>query len=120
MPPQCASHDIFQEMIRQGLANLNEKLANIAEALKEQNETSARKMDQVMESQSERRELCGKRGAEIVALQQSDTSQWEELRRQRESNSQLAKVVWKREGALVIVAAIASVLATAAMKWFMG
>ena len=105
---QCSSHDMFQKFLEQGLSNVNDRLAAIVEALHEQNIASEKKFDYLVERQGERRELCGKRGAEIVALQQSDASQWEELRLQRETNAEMNKVLWKREGAMVLLAGLFS------------
>jgi len=108
---------MFEKFLEQGLANLNEKLSSIAEALQEQNVTSAKKMDHLMESQGQRRELCGQRGAEIVALQKSDVSQWEEHRLTREKLSEQSKIIWRREGMLVVVAGLFSAAVSIAARY---
>lgn len=114
---QCSNHAMFERFLEQGLANLNEKLTTIAEVLQEQNTISSQKMDHLAESQGARRELCGQRGAEIAALQSSDSAQWEELRGNRVSMTELNRVIWKREGALVLMSGLFSAAVTLLAKF---
>lgn len=79
VPPtsgQCSTHATFEKLIENGLANLGDRLQQLAEALTSQSAANGKAIGQVLENQADRRELCGRQNARLDGLEKSDADQW--------------------------------------------
>ena len=62
MPPghKCSSHEMFEQMMQRSIDNLAEKITAGIKTFTEQSSANGRMLQQVLENQADRRELCGK------------------------------------------------------------
>lgn len=104
MAPQCSSHQLFEKFLENGMKHLSEKLTELTEALTAQSRANGEAIGKVLDGQAERRELCGKRGAMIEALQESDEEQWKKLDVMTARVDNLYKHLWMAVGAVGAIA----------------
>ena len=94
VPGQCATHSTFEKLIENGLANLGDRLQQLAEALTSQSRANGDAIKQVLENQADRRELCGKQNARIDGLEKSDGEQWDAITDLRKDGAAQWKYIW--------------------------
>jgi predicted amino acid dehydrogenase len=87
---------MFERFLENGMKHLSEKLSELTVALTAQSQANGEAIAKVLEGQADRRELCGKRGAEIETLQYSDEEQWKAI-------TDLRRLVWMGAGGLTVV-----------------
>lgn len=93
-PGQCATHATFEKLIENGLANLGDRLQQLAEALTSQSAANGKAIGQVLENQADRRELCGRQNARLDGLEKSDVDQWTAI-------TELRKYMWIGVGIVI-------------------
>ena len=93
-PSQCATHATFEKLIENGLANLGDRLQQLAEALTSQSAANGKAIGQVLENQADRRELCGRQNARLDGLEKSDVDQWTAI-------TELRKYMWIGVGIVI-------------------
>jgi hypothetical protein len=83
----CASHGMFESLIKQAIDNLGVRLVDGVDAMRKQNEATVKALgknadalEKVLSNQAERREWCGKQCSRIDNLEKSDDYQWAEIR----------------------------------------
>jgi hypothetical protein len=102
---QCSAHDLFEKLLQNSIDNLAEKIGEGVEALRLQSVENGNAIKLVLENQSAKRELCGKQGARIDALENSNNAQWGAI-------TDLRRLVWMGAGGLVVVQLVITVGAT--------
>ena len=111
---QCDAHVFFERFLAESMKNLGDKLATLAEAVTAQSKANGEAIAKVLEGQADRRELCGRQGARIDNLEQSDEEQWKAINETR-------KAVWMGRGAMLACASFGGLLgalAQVALKAF--
>ena len=113
-PSQCDAHVFFEKFLAESMKNLGDKLADLADAVTAQSKSNGEAIAKVLEGQAGRRELCGRQGARIENLEQSDNEQWTAI-------NEMRKAVWTGRGAMVACASFGGIivaLAQLAIKAF--
>lgn len=87
---QCSSHAMFEQLIKKDLNNLTNKIAEGLENLAKQSAINGTDIKQVLQNQSDRRELCGRQNArideidkKIISIQETDKVQWDAINNMR-------------------------------------
>ena len=100
---QCDAHVFFEKFLAESMKNLGDKLATLAEAVTAQSKANGEAIAKVLEGQANRRELCGRQGARIDNLEQSDEEQWTAI-------NEMRKAVWMGRGAMVACASFGGII----------
>lgn len=79
MPEKCASHEMFEKLMTQSIDNLAAKISEGIQIMTTAASDNGKDLQKVLENQADRRELCGKQGARITALEASDRDQWKTI-----------------------------------------
>ena len=106
-PSQCEAHVFFEKFLAESMKNLGDKLAELAEAVTAQSKANGEAISKVLERQANRGELCGRQGARIENLEQSDDEQWLAI-------NEMRKAVWMGRGAMVASASFGGIIVAVA------